>query len=65
MYLTIRIADEPCLMPVSIQPVDLETGAIFLAAPAAAALYVENIHVESARAAVTSIYAAALRFSRM
>jgi hypothetical protein len=52
-------------MPVSIQPVDLETGAILLAAPAAAALYVENVHVESARTAVTSIYAAALRFSRM
>ena len=65
MYLTTRIADEPCLMPVSIQPVDLETGAIFLAAPAAAALYVENVHVESAGTAVTSIYAAALRFSRM
>ena len=65
MYVTTRIADEPCLMPVSIQPVDLETGAIFLAAPAAAALYVENVHVESARTAVTSIYAVALRFSRM
>ena len=65
MYLTIRITDEPCLMLVSIQPVDLETGAILLAAPAAAALYVENVHVESARTAVTAIYAAALRFSRM
>jgi hypothetical protein len=52
-------------MPMSIQPVDLETGAIFLAAPAAAALYVENVHVESAGTAVTSIYAVALRFSRM
>ena len=55
MYLTIRVADEPCLMPVSIQPVDLETGAILLAAPAAAALYVENVHVESATNAVTAI----------
>ena len=65
MYLTIRIADEPCLMPVSIQPVDLETRAILLTAPAAAAFYVEDVHVESATAAVTAIYAAALRFSRM
>ena len=38
MYLTIRIADEPCLMPMSVQPIDLETRAILLAAPAAAAL---------------------------
>jgi len=52
-------------MPVSIQPVDLETRAILLTAPAAAALYVEDVHVESATAAVTAIYAAALRFSRM
>ena len=55
MYLTIRIADEPCLMPMSIQPIDLKTGAVFLAAPAAAALYVENVHVESATNAVTAI----------
>jgi hypothetical protein len=65
MYLNTRIADKPCLMPMSIQPVDLETGAILLAAPAAAALDVENVHVESAGTAVTSVYAAALRFSRM
>ena len=55
MYLTIWIADEPCLMPMSIQPIDLKTGAVFLAAPAAAALYVENVHVESATNAVTAI----------
>ena len=42
-------------MPMSIQPIDLETGAVFLAAPAAAALYVENVHVESATTAVTAI----------
>jgi hypothetical protein len=34
-------------MPVGIEPVDLKTSPILLAAPAAAALYVENIHVES------------------
>jgi hypothetical protein len=55
MHLAIWIADEPCLMPVRIQPIDLETRAIFLAAPAAAALYVENVHVESAMTAVTAI----------
>jgi hypothetical protein len=38
-----------------IQPIDLETGAIFLAAPAAAALYVENIHMEPATTAVVAI----------
>ena len=43
--LTTWIADQPCLMPVRIQPVDLEAGAILLAAPAATALYVKNIHV--------------------
>jgi len=52
-------------MPMGVQPIDLETGSIFLAAPAAAALDVENVHMESAMTAVTSIYAAALRFSRM
>jgi hypothetical protein len=55
MHLTIRIADKPCLMPVSIQPIDFEAGPVFLAAPAAAALYVENVHVESAMTAVTAI----------
>ena len=55
MHLTIRIANEPCLMPMSIQPIDLKTRAVFLAAPAAAALYVEDVHVESATAAVTAI----------
>ena len=42
-------------MPMRVQPIDLETGAIFLAAPAAAALYVENVHVDSAATAVTAI----------
>ena len=65
MHLTIRIANEACLMPMSVQPIDLETRAILLTAPAAAALYVQDVHVESATAAVTAIYAAALRFSRM
>src|SRR5206468_3323402 len=32
-------------MPMSVQPIDLETRAIFLATPAAAALYVEDVHV--------------------
>jgi hypothetical protein len=32
---------------VPIQPVDFEAGTILLAAPAATALYVENIHVGS------------------
>ena len=45
--LTAWIASQPCLVSVSIQPVDLEAGAILLAAPAAAALYVKNIHVGS------------------
>ena len=55
MHLTIWIADEPCFMPMSIQPIDFETRAEFLAAPAVAAFYVENVHVESATTAVTSI----------
>jgi len=42
-------------MPMSVQPIDLETRAILLAAPAAAALYVENVHMESATAVVTAI----------
>jgi len=42
-------------MPMSIQPIDLETRAILLTAPAAAALYVEDVHVESAMTAVTAI----------
>jgi len=48
MHLAIWIADQPCLMPVSVQPIDFETGAVLLAAPAAAALDVENVHVKSA-----------------
>ena len=43
--LTTWIANQPCLMFVHIQPVDLEARAILLAAPAAAAFYVKNIHV--------------------
>src|SRR5262249_19288544 len=54
VHLTIWIANKPRLMSVSVQPIDLETGAIFLAAPAAAALYVENVHMKSAKAAVTA-----------
>ena len=42
-------------MPVSVEPIDLETGAVFLAAPAAAALYIENVHVDSAMIAVTAV----------
>ena len=49
-------------MPVSIQPIDLETGAILLAAPAAAALYVENVHVDSAATAVTAILSSRFAF---
>jgi hypothetical protein len=53
-------------MAMRIQPVNLQTGAILLAAPAAATLYVENVHVESMTCAVTgTVYAAAARFSRM
>src|SRR6185436_11807851 len=38
-----------------IEPVNFQTGAIFLSAPAAAALYVENVHVEtSPRCAVST-----------
>jgi len=64
--LTAWIADQPRLMAMRIQPVNLQTGAILLAAPAAATLYVENVHVESMTCAVTgTVYAAAARFSRM
>ena len=38
-------------MPMSVQPIDFQAGAVFLAAPAAAALYVENVHVDSAATA--------------
>jgi len=55
VHVTIRITDEPCLMPMSIQPIDLKARAILLTAPAAAALYVEDVHVESAMTAVTAI----------
>ena len=55
MHLTVRIADKPCLMPMAVQPIDLETRAILLTTPAAAALYVEDVHVESAMTAVTAI----------
>ena len=33
-------------MSMCIEPVNFQTGAIFLSAPAAATLYVENVHVE-------------------
>src|SRR6266446_9970440 len=49
MDLAVWIADQPRLMPICIKPVNFQTGAIFLAAPAAATLYVENVHVESPR----------------
>src|SRR5438874_5547286 len=49
MDLAVWIADQPCLMPVCIEPVNFQTGTIFLSAPAAATLYVENVHVESPR----------------
>ena len=55
MNLTIRIADEPRLVPMSVEPIDLEARAVFLAAPAAAALYIENVHVDSATTAVTAV----------
>jgi len=42
-------------MPVSVKPIDLETRAVFLAAPTAAALYVENVHVDSTTIAVTAV----------
>ncbi len=55
MNLTVWVADEPRLVPMSVQPIYFEAGAILLAAPAAAALYVENIHVDSATTAVTAL----------
>ena len=55
MHLTVGIADQPCLMTVCVEPIDLEARAVFLAAPAAAALYVENVHVDSATIAVTAV----------
>jgi hypothetical protein len=60
--LTIRITDKPCLMPVGVQPVDLETRAVFLAAPAAAALDVENVHVDTATIAVTAVLSSGAAF---
>jgi hypothetical protein len=55
MDLTVRIANKARVVSMSVQPIDLQTSSILLAAPAAAALYVENIHVNSAMAAVTNI----------
>ena len=55
MHLTVGIANQPCLMSVSVEPIDLKTRAVFLAAPATAALYVENVHVDSATIAVTAV----------
>src|SRR6266478_4318456 len=54
MDLAVWIADQPCLMPVCVEPVNFQTGAIFLSAPAAATLYVENVHVETPRRCVVS-----------
>jgi hypothetical protein len=42
--LALRVAHEPGLMAVRIQPVYLEAGSVFLASPAAAALDMQNIH---------------------
>src|SRR6516225_10377388 len=36
-------------MSVCVEPVNFQTGAIFLSAPAAATLNVENVHVETGR----------------
>jgi hypothetical protein len=47
MNLSARVADQPRLMAMCIEPVNLETRAILLAAPAAATLYIENVHIES------------------
>ena len=47
MHLTAWITDEPRLMPVRIKPINLQTSSILLAAPTAAALYVQNVHVGS------------------
>src|SRR5512132_4517200 len=44
MDLAVWIADQPCLMPVRVKPVNFKTGTIFLSAPAAATLCVENVH---------------------
>ena len=64
--LTAWIASQPCLMSMRIQPVDLKTGTILLAAPAAATLYVENVHIGLvALARADTAYAVAPRFSRM
>jgi len=66
MDLTIRVADQPSVMPVRIEPVYLKTSAVFLTAPTAAALYIENVHVGSMTLArAGTAYAAAARFSRM
>ena len=47
MHLTAWITGEPRLMPVRIKPINLQTSSILLAAPTAAALYVQNVHVGS------------------
>jgi hypothetical protein len=51
---------------VRIKPVNLQTSSILLAAPTAATLYVQNVHVGSIAAVrLDRTYAAAARFSRM
>jgi len=53
-------------MPVRIQPINFQASAILLAAPAAATLYVENVHIGLvALARADTGYAVAPRFSRM
>src|SRR5512132_1888722 len=54
MDLAVWIADQRCLMAMCVEPVNFQTGAIFLSAPAAAALYVENVHVETPRQCAVS-----------
>jgi len=64
--LTAWVAGQPCLMPVRIQPINFQASAILLAAPAAATLYVENVHIGLvALARADTGYAVAPRFSRM
>ncbi len=66
MDLTVWVTDKPRLMTVCVEPVNFETGAVFLAAPTAAALHIENIHVEfGGGVPLATSYAAAARFSRM
>src|SRR5262245_45608484 len=49
MDLALWIADQPCAMSMCVEPINFKTGAIFLSTPAAATLYIENVHVETSR----------------